>query len=98
MDKYSSKRITGKWCTSKDIHLFGGKENFIAVFHHHYQKMFTDPFMNTLFDTTNKDTDTSSEHHGTKFAAMIMQAMGDYDEYFKIRGTRSTSKYLNEVH
>ena len=98
MEKYQNIRITGKWCKKEDIHKFGGKENFLAAFHQHYQKLFSDPFMNTLFDTTNPDTDQSSEHHGSKLAAMFMQAMGDYDDYYKIRGTRSTSKYLNEVH
>ena len=38
--------------------------------------MFADPFMNTLFDMTHKDTNVSPEEHGTRLGLFFLQRHG----------------------
>ena len=97
-EQYVNNSPARKWVCKSNIHLYGGKENFISVFKAHYQKLFTDPFMNTLFDMSHKDTNISSDDHGTRLASFFLSHFGDYDDYYNLRKARSTLQHLNVVH
>ena len=60
--------------------------------------MFSDPFMNTLFDTRHKDTNVSSDDHGTRLASWFLTQNGDFDDYYKLRNVQSTLKLINVAH
>ena len=54
--------------------------------------------MNTLFDTSHIDTNIPSDDHGTRLASFFLSHFGDFDDYYRVRNTRSTFQYLNKVH
>ena len=60
--------------------------------------MFSDPFLNTLFDMTHKDTNISSDEHGIRLASWYLSHSGDFEDYYTLRNVRSTLQLLNVTH
>ena len=75
----------------------GGKEKFIEMFQYFYFMFMTDPFMNTLFDLTNKDTNHDHMAHGKRLGLFFLTWFGDDDEYYTHRGGHPVQN-LNRAH
>ena len=65
---------------------FGGRENYIGLWQDFYYLFMTDPFMNTLFDMSEKDTEHSNLVHGERLGEFWLAFMGDGTKYQKMRG------------
>ena len=68
--------------SDSDLKDMGGKEKFIEMFQYFYYMFMTDPFMNTLFDMTNKDTNLDHSSHGKRLGLFFLTWFGDDDEYY----------------
>ena len=80
MKKYEQTRIS-----KSELEKFGGKDNWISCFEDFYFNFMTDPFMNTLFDFTDKDSCVDHVTHGKRLGLFLLAFWGDDTEYFKLR-------------
>ena len=60
--------------------------------------MFSDPFINTLFDTTHEDTNVSSDVHGLRLASWFLSYFGDYEDYYELRNVRDIMDMTGVAH
>ena len=80
MKRYQNTRIS-----KSELEQFGGKDNWIGCFEDFYFNFMTDPFMNTLFDFTDKDTCVDHKEHGKRLGLFLLAFWGDDNEYYKLR-------------
>ena len=50
----------------------GGACGFFILFGIHYRRMFSDPRMNVLFDTSHSDSNVNARVHGKRVAAWVL--------------------------
>ena len=76
---------------------FGGKDNWLGCFEDFYFNFMTDPFLNTLFDFTHKDTVEDHKTHGKRLGLFFLAFFGDDDEYYELRTGHPVGN-LNKAH
>ena len=82
--------------SDSEVKAMGGKEKFIEMFQYFYSMFMTDPFMNTLFNMTEKDTNHDYNAHGRRLGLFFLSFFGDDDEYNNVRG--NPFRNLNNSH
>ena len=63
-----------------------------------YAKLFADPYMFTLFDMTDPDTNVSSDQHGQRLGLFFLSFFGDDQQYFEVRGVTDSTQQLVDAH
>ena len=59
--------------------------------------MFSDPFMNTLFDMTHPESNVSPEDHGKRLALFFLSFFGGENSYQQLRGKNTHPIQLLET-
>ena len=67
---------------------FGSRDNFLEI----YKAFYRDPFMNVLFDWSNKETNVPPEEHGLRLGLFFLKEFGGDKGYTKLRGNDHTEQ------
>ena len=83
----------------------GGEEGFILLFGCHYKRLFSNPRMSVLFDTSSPDTNVSAYEHGKRLGSLLISRWTEDFEFYdrlergdQFQNTRKIIKKQKNVH